>query len=180
MEVKIIRSGKRERTIGARLEGDIMYVNAPADMPEKELEKVIKNFQRRFERKKLKKELNKDDDLINIFKRLNEKYFEGKIKLSSIEYVTNQNCKFGSCSYKSGKIRIAHSIARMPEWVRSYAVMHEIAHIIEPNHSRSFWDIVNRYKLTERARGYLIAKGREADGESDILGGDGVLNGRNP
>ena len=168
MEVKIIRSGKRERTISARLAGDVMYVRAPADMPEKELEKVIKNFQRRFERKKLKKELNKADDLINIFTRLNEKYFGGKIKLGSIEYVTNQNCKFGSCSFRTGKIRISHSIAQMPVWVRDYVVMHEMAHIIEPNHSKSFWNIVNRYKLTERARGYLMAKGRETAGESDI------------
>ena len=48
----------------------------------------------------------------------------------------------------------------MPEWVRRYVLIHEMAHLIEPNHSRAFWDIVSRYKLTERARGYLMAVGR--------------------
>jgi hypothetical protein len=47
----------------------------------------------------------------------------------------------------------------MPEWVRKYVVIHEMAHLVEPNHSRAFWDIVSRYKLAERARGYLMAAG---------------------
>ncbi|GAG30130.1 unnamed protein product, partial [marine sediment metagenome] len=38
----------------------------------------------------------------------------------------------------------------------------------EPNHSKAFWDIVYRYKLVERARGFLIAKGMEDNQELDI------------
>jgi predicted metal-dependent hydrolase len=56
----------------------------------------------------------------------------------------------------------------MPEWVRDYVIIHEVAHILEPNHSKAFWDIVYRYKLAERARGFLIAKGMEENQESDI------------
>jgi predicted metal-dependent hydrolase len=49
----------------------------------------------------------------------------------------------------------------MPDWVRDYVLIHEMAHLIEPNHSKSFWDIVSRYELAERARGYLMAAGFE-------------------
>ncbi|MBU4312320.1 MAG: M48 family metallopeptidase [Candidatus Omnitrophica bacterium] len=51
----------------------------------------------------------------------------------------------------------------MPIWVRNYVIIHEMAHLIEPNHSKSFWNIVSRFKLTERARGYLMAKGLDRE-----------------
>lgn len=49
----------------------------------------------------------------------------------------------------------------MPGFVLDYILMHELAHLLQPNHSPDFWALVNRYPLTERARGYLMAKGME-------------------
>jgi predicted metal-dependent hydrolase len=34
-----------------------------------------------------------------------------------------------------------------------------------PDHSPAFWRLVDRYPLSERARGFLIAKGMEEDGD---------------
>ncbi|MBU4134175.1 M48 family metallopeptidase, partial [bacterium] len=71
--------------------------------------------------------------------------------------------KYGCCNFRTKTIRISHILAEMPEWVRDYVVVHEMAHLIEPNHSKAFWDIAHRYKLAERARGYLMAKGMKTD-----------------
>jgi hypothetical protein len=170
MEIKVIRSARRKRTVSARVVGDTMVVNAPVNMPEDELAKIINNFKKRFERRQLKRELNRTRNLQEICQELNRRYFDERLKVKSIEYSTNQSKQFGSCNFKHQTIRISHRLAEMPDWVRDYVIVHEMAHILEPNHSPAFWDIVARYKLTERARGYLLAKGFESeDKESDVI-----------
>ena len=104
---------------------------------------------------------NKRENLSGMAASLNERYFDNALKISSIEYVTDQRSKFGCCNYTTASIRISHRVSTMPAWVQEYVVLHEMGHLIEPNHSRSFWKIVSRYTLAERARGYLIALGLE-------------------
>lgn len=173
MEVKIIRSTKRRKTISARLVKDILLINAPYLISAPQLEKIVVHFKERFRRKKLKEELNKNEDLMSVASRLNEKYFENKLKVKTIEYVTNQKSRFGCCDYRTAHIRISHRLSTMAVWVRDYVIVHEMAHLIEPNHSQAFWDIANRYELAERARGYLMAVGLEQgdDTEDDLSDG---------
>lgn len=168
MKVEIRRSKRRKKTVSAKLGGDVMHVFAPHNIPEKELKKVIKNFKKRFARRNIKKKLDEEQNLNEVFGRLNKKYFDGKIKIKSIKYVTNQQKRYGSCNYEKKTIHISHHLAHMPKWVRDYVIIHEMVHILEPNHSKAFWDIVYRYNLAERARGFLIAKGMEDNQESDI------------
>ncbi len=156
MEVKIIRSHRRRRTVSARLLEDTLIVSAPLMLSEPRLDKIILGFKEKFERKKIKEELDRKEALSEVAKRLNERYFSNKLKINSIEYVTDQNSKYGCCNFSSGHIRISHRIGLMPSWVRNYVIVHEMAHLIEPNHSRAFWGIVYRYELAERARGFLL------------------------
>lgn len=155
--MKIIRSSKRRRTVSARIVNDALLVHAPVMVSQERLQKIVADFKLRFERKKVKEELNRKQDLADSAARLNAQYFENKLKINSIEYVTGQNSRFGCCNYRNATIRISHRIGCMPRWVRDYVVIHEMAHLIVPDHSREFWKIVNRYKLAERARGYLMA-----------------------
>jgi predicted metal-dependent hydrolase len=157
MEVKINRSQRRRRSVSARLVNDLLLINAPLALSQDRLDKIISDFKLKFERQKLKTELDKEKNISDLASALNEKYFDNKLKIESIEYVTNQNSRFGCCNYRTAKIRISQKIGLLPRWVRKYVLIHEMAHLIEPNHSRAFWDIVCRYKLTERARGYLMA-----------------------
>jgi len=82
--------------------------------------------------------------------------------------VTDRERRLVSCTPKPGAIRISHRLATVPQWVCDYVIVHELAHLEHPNHSKAFWTAVNRYRLAERARGYLMAlnlRGDEADSE---------------
>jgi predicted metal-dependent hydrolase len=166
-EIKIIRSSKRKKTVSARLNNGVLAISAPAKIPDKELDKIIARLRERLLKKKLKKELDRKQDLREIAEKLNRAYFGGRLQITAIEYSINQNSRFGCCNLKTGKILISHRLAAMPDWVRDYVIVHELAHLIVPNHSKPFHDLTAKYRWKERAIGYLMAKGYEED-EMDI------------
>ena len=160
MEIKIIRSRNRSKTIQARMVQGVMEVRAPAGMSDKELQPHIERLRRRLERKQARKTLD-DVGLEQRAQALNQQYFGGKLKWNSIRWVTNQNKRYGSCTPADKTIRISHRIASMPAFVRDYIIVHELAHLLEANHGPDFWKLVYQYERTERARGYLMAVGIE-------------------
>jgi predicted metal-dependent hydrolase len=163
MNVKIIRSPRRTRTISARLEGDTMLLYLPTGLTSEEEQQWVERMRAKIEKSQTRRTLNSDDALRERAEALNREYFGGELKLAEIRYVTNQNHRFGSCTPSTRTIRISHRLAEMPIWVLDYVIVHELAHLLQPNHSPRFWKLVNRYKLTERARGFLMAKGMEED-----------------
>lgn len=154
--VEIIRSQRRRKTVSAKLENGTLVVRAPAAISDEELAPIIDNLRQRV-RRKAQLTPHDDQDLAQLAEEINRKYFRNKLSWESIRYVTNQQKRYGSCTPERGAIRISHRVASLPDWVRRYVVMHELAHLREPNHGARFWKLVNRYPLTERARGYLMA-----------------------
>ncbi len=160
MEIEIIRSKKRKKTVSAREVDGRFVVRAPAAMSDAELQPLIAKLKKRWQKRQIKDELD-DDALHRRAQELNREYFGGKLKWASIKWVTNQNSRFGSCTPANKTIRLSHRLASMPTFVRDYVIVHELAHLLEANHSSKFWDLVYRYPKTERARGYLMAIGWE-------------------
>jgi predicted metal-dependent hydrolase len=165
VNVRIVRSARRSRTISARQEGDTMVLYLPTGLTAEEEQSWIERMRAKLERSRARRLLNSDDALRQRAVELNREYFGGQLKVDEIRYVTNQDHRFGSCTPSTATIRISHRLADMPTWVLDYVLVHELAHLLQPNHSPRFWKLVNRYKLTERARGFLIAKGMEGDDE---------------
>ncbi|MCB0210992.1 MAG: M48 family metallopeptidase [Anaerolineae bacterium] len=160
MEIEVVRSKKRKKTVSAREVDGVFVVQAPADITEQELQPIIENLQERWQKKQTKADLD-DEALHRRAQELNRQYFDGKLKWNSIAWVTNQKSRFGSCTPVAKTIRLSHRLANMPAFVRDYVIVHELAHLLEANHGPRFWKLVNRYPKTERARGYLMAVGLE-------------------
>lgn len=81
---------------------------------------------------------------------LNKMFFRQNISAVRLKYNTGN---WGSCS-SSGNINISVRLMFAPQPVIDYVLVHELAHLIHPNHSPSFWRIVEtvmpEYKLHEQ------------------------------
>lgn len=77
--------------------------------------------------------------------------------------IGNQRSRWGSCSSK-GTLSFNWRIIELPDDIADYLIVHELAHLIQPNHSDSFWQIVEsaipdyrsrRKALRQRGHGTL-------------------------
>jgi predicted metal-dependent hydrolase len=110
-----------------------------------------------------------DAELMRRAVELSRRYFGRKLPITSVRYVTNQRSRFGSCSPDTGVIRLSDRLAGVPPWVRDYVLVHELAHLVHPDHSPEFWKLAYRFELAERARGFLMGMGfAESDEEPDL------------
>jgi predicted metal-dependent hydrolase len=169
MDIRIIRSRRRRRTVHGRQVNGVLEILAPAHLDDQALQPFIESIRRRVERRHAGRSLD-DQALAERARRLNAEVFEGRLRWTSIRWVTNQNRRFGSCTPGTGMIRISQRLAGMPTFVLDYVIVHELAHLVHAGHGDRFWRAVNRYPLTERARGYLMAVGLEQDGLDDASG----------
>lgn len=56
-------------------------------------------------------------------------------------YIREQKTRWGSCSTKKN-LNFNWKLIMMPEVILDYVVVHELAHLIEMNHSQNFWNQV--------------------------------------
>lgn len=78
---------------------------------------------------------------------------------ASIRWVDNQRTRWASCTPSDGTIRVSSRAAGFPSWVLDHLIVHELAHLVEASHNKSFYALVARYPKAERAEGFLIAQG---------------------
>jgi len=157
--VHVIRSTKRKRTSSARLVGSTLEIRLPSWMSKAEEARWVAEWTRRFERK-----LSTDRiDLAGRAALLARRH--DLPAPTSIQWVDGMRTRWGSCTPEAGTVRLSSALARYPDWVIDYVIVHELAHLRQPDHTPSFWALVDRYQKSERARGYLMAKSGDDEGE---------------
>jgi predicted metal-dependent hydrolase len=153
MAVEVIRSARRRKTVEARLGGGVLEVRVPARMSRRDEEQSVREMVDRFERKRCA-------SLVDVEARA--RLLARRHDLPSptgVRWVENQRTRWGSCTPETGEIRVSVVLAGYPRWVLDYVLVHELAHLVEANHSARFHELVHRYPKAERAEGFLIAKG---------------------
>ena len=85
--------------------------------------------------------------------------------------VREQRSRWASCS-PGGRINMNLRVLALPPVVRDYLVVHELSHLLEPNHSRKYWEKVGeffpdyRYAEGELKRYWILI---ERDGIWEVL-----------
>ncbi|MGA9100273.1 MAG: M48 family metallopeptidase [Methanotrichaceae archaeon] len=154
MEIIIKRSHRRRKTIQARMVDGAMEVLAPSKISDAALADHIIKLQAKLEKRAAMRD---DASLKARANYLNKKYFGGELTWDSISYSLRQERRRGSCNFYEKTIRISQRLANMPQWVEDYVIVHELAHLLQPNHGKRFKALIQRYPLAERAIGFLIA-----------------------
>lgn len=63
-----------------------------------------------------------------------------KVSFNKIN-IKNQKTRWGSCSTK-GNLNFNYKILFLSEKARDYIIVHEMCHLIQFNHSKKFWNLV--------------------------------------
>jgi len=122
-------------THGARLIGDTIHLQLSAQSTPLHLQKSIKTLLSR---------VVAGDFHPEIRRRVldwNDRTFRQHVKSVNLKY---NHSNWGSCSSDSN-VNLSTRLLFAPEEVQDYVIIHELAHLVELNHSDRFWSLVERH-----------------------------------
>lgn len=170
LPVEVRRSARRRKTSEARIEDGRIVVLLPAWLPDDEADAHVAHLVGRLQRRHRSTTVDLPARAALLARRHD-------LPLPrAIEWSDRQRRRWGSCSVGAGRIRISSRLAEAPRFVLDYVIVHELAHLVVPDHSPAFHALVARYPRAERAKGWLLAK--DLDGDDPWIDGvDGAGGG---
>jgi predicted metal-dependent hydrolase len=154
-DVEVRRSARRRRTVQAYRSGGKTIVLIPAGLSADEEDRWVDMMVARLD-KGARRRRPGDEELQQRAQDLSQRFFDGVADPVSVRWSDRQQRRWGSCTPAEGTIRLSRRLSGMPTWVLDYVLVHELAHLLVPDHSPRFWEHVERYPLAERAKGFLM------------------------
>ncbi len=150
--LKVVFEDRKTHT--ARLQNGVIHLRLSPMETGLDLEKSIKQLLSRVVAQDFLPEIERRVD------DWNDRFFQKEI--SGVQMRYNQS-NWGSCS-RSGFIRLSTRLLFTPPQVLDYVIVHELAHLVEFNHSANFWAVVAKaipdYKQAVK---WLKAHGESCD-----------------
>lgn len=70
--------------------------------------------------------------------------------------IRRMKTRWGSCTPKTGRIRVNSELAKKPRECLEYLIVHEMVHLLEPTHNARFIALMDRYLPDWRSRKALL------------------------
>jgi predicted metal-dependent hydrolase len=156
--VEIRRSARRKKSVSAYRENGKTIVVVPARMAQRDIDSYVRDLVGRLDARDHK--TASIDELERRARQLVKRYMDHDVIGThrvpvTIKWVTNQNSRWGSCSPADGNIRLSHRLREMPGYVIDCVLLHELIHLVVPDHSDRFYAFMNRFEELEKASAYL-------------------------
>lgn len=85
--------------------------------------------------------LSERENMERLVRAVNAQTFRARIAAVRLRHMRS---RYGSCA-PGGRITINTALLFVPEHLRTYVIIHELAHILHPNHSRAFWAAIREW-----------------------------------
>ena len=157
---RVIKSFRR--SFALHIKNGEVVVKVPFFISKKTVEDFIDKHKNWIEKKNIKKRESLIDlTKLNDYKRNAKIYIPYRTKeLADIYWliynnirITSAKTRWGSCSSKKN-LNFTYRLILMHKEIIDYIIIHELAHLKEMNHSRAFWDEVEKmmpdYKVHEK------------------------------
>tara|TARA_Y100000589_G_scaffold106927_1_gene101489 strand:+ start:965 stop:1675 length:711 start_codon:yes stop_codon:yes gene_type:complete len=145
LKLKVLEGGK----VGTKLVDDYLITTVRASEIGDSRKSRIKNYVEKWY-------------VQEAYKILEEKVirYSKIIQVSPTEMkVRNYKTRWGSCD-KKGRLTFNFHLLKAPHSIVDYVVIHELCHMIQPNHSKFFWREVEKYDfLYKQHKRWLIDNG---------------------
>lgn len=139
------------KNIYIQIKNGKIIIKAPKRVSKKEIEKIVEQksewIQKTLE-KEIKKQKKKELYTKEEFKKIIEKNVNELIKETGLKpnKITIKQIKYawGSCSSKKN-ITLNLELIKYSQQAIRYVILHELCHLKYMNHSKDFWNLVEKY-----------------------------------
>lgn len=121
-----------------------LCIYMPKNIAQEKIMSKIKNWYKKMAKSTLEERINYISGLIKIYPKSMK--------------ITDSKGRWGACNSK-GNISFNFRVIMLEPAVIDYVIVHELCHLIEMNHSKKFWNIVNSFlpnapELKEKIKEY--------------------------
>lgn len=167
-DYRIIKSNRRTLSLEITKTCEVV-VRAPKYASEKEIEHFVLSHTDWIE-KSLQKVASRiakcpppTEQELKLLKKSAKEYLPKRLeelsKICGLSYekltITSAQTRFGSCSSKN-TISLSCLLMRYPSNAIDYVIIHELCHTVHHNHSKDFWNLVEKYLPDYKLRQNLL------------------------
>ena len=161
--VEVVRSRRARKWTLAVPWGEPARLTVPVWLPDEEIERVLESHHEWVARERAKQvpRLRLDPRAVSeadgrrAVRELVAMIVEEEAPVLGVSYrrieVRDQKTRWGSCSTR-GTLSFNWRLVLAPFEVLDYVVVHELCHLVEPNHSRRFWRLLETRRPGYRAQ----------------------------